>query len=86
MYPLKISKTTTGIQLVLTDVTMPSGMDGCHLARNICALYPDLPSLYMTGGINNAVENTGAKDINMLQKPIRPKVQADNIRHASQPV
>lgn len=81
---LDILNTTEGIQLVLTDIMMPGGMDGFQLAKHIHARTPDLPLIYMTGGIIQPVEHINDKETLILQKPIRPKNLADSIRNAFQ--
>lgn len=81
---LDILNTTKGIQLVLTDIMMPGGMDGFQLAKRIRAQTPDLPLIYMTGGLNHPVKGIGDEEKLILRKPIRPKVLADSIRNALQ--
>jgi CheY-like chemotaxis protein len=47
------------IDLLLTDVGLPNGMNGRQLADAIRAPRPDLPVLFVTGYAENAVLNHG---------------------------
>src|SRR6516165_7538957 len=50
---------TAGIDLLLTDVIMPEGLNGVDLATRIRARYPSLP-IILTSGYNNVVVPDGA--------------------------
>jgi CheY-like chemotaxis protein/two-component sensor histidine kinase len=58
------------IHLLLTDVIMP-GINGCELARRICAMRPETRVLYMSGYTENAISHDGMieEGIPLLQKP-----------------
>jgi two-component system cell cycle sensor histidine kinase/response regulator CckA len=62
------------IDLLLTDVVLRSG-NGPDLARELCALRPDLPVIFMSGYadhflLRSAIKNSGAA---FLQKPFTPR-------------
>jgi len=64
-----------GIDLLLTDVVMPGGMNGCELARGILAERPDLPVVLMSGYSKDVLDGALKVDygVNFLAKPFRPK-------------
>jgi CheY-like chemotaxis protein len=66
-----ISRNSTRIDLMLTDVVMP-GMNGRELGRRAQEIRPGLRVLYMSGYSRNAVVHQGRLDdgIELLQKPI----------------
>jgi CheY-like chemotaxis protein len=57
-----------GIDLLLTDVVMPDGLNGVDLATQIRARFPALPIL-LTSGYNDAAAPDGAA-FPMLRKPV----------------
>jgi CheY-like chemotaxis protein len=70
------------IDLLLTDIVMPGGMNGRQLAEWLLADEPDLPVIYTSGYAAEAVGgdfkfNEGQ---NFLQKPYPPTRLADLIR------
>lgn len=57
------------LDLLITDVVMPE-ISGPELARQVCALQPQLPALYMSGYIDDAVrQEVLASQAPFLQKP-----------------
>ena len=69
------------IQLVLTDVVMPS-MSGRELVRRLTAKYPHLRVLYMSGYTDNIITNSGVLEpgLAFLQKPFTPALLAQKVR------
>ncbi len=71
-----------GIDVVLTDLVMPDGMNGLELAERLRRDRPDLKVLY-TSGYTAELACTGAPlvdGINFLQKPYSPIQLAQTLR------
>ena len=64
---------TTGVDLLLTDVVMPGGMNGRELAAEVARPTPEIKVLYMSGYTENAIAHHGRLDTDaeLLQKPFR---------------
>jgi PAS domain S-box-containing protein len=86
---LKILKSNTRIDLLVTDVGLPAGMNGRQLADAALQLRTDLKVLFITGYAENAVINHGHLEPGMeimtkpfqmdaLGKKIRDMIEADN--------
>jgi two-component system NtrC family sensor kinase len=58
------------VDLVFSDVVMPSGMSGVQLAKTVRQNYPDLPILLTTGYSSAAMEALSA-GFPILNKPYR---------------
>ncbi len=57
------------VDLVLSDIVMPDGMNGLELAREVRARCPDLPIVLMSGYSNRA-GGLEASELVVLQKPV----------------
>jgi CheY-like chemotaxis protein len=70
------------IDLLLTDIVMPGGMNGRQLAEWLLADKPDLPVIYTSGYAAEAVggDFKFTEGQNFLQKPYPPTQLADLIR------
>ena len=69
------------VQLVLTDIAMPGGMDGLELARKISTLVPTLPVVLMSGYSQVFPQlHTTAAGLPLLLKPFTPDQLAHQIR------
>lgn len=68
---LRIIEKTPTLNLLLTDVGLPGGMNGRELAQAARGLRPDLNTLFVTGYAENAVLNHGHLEHGMqvLSKP-----------------
>jgi PAS domain S-box-containing protein len=78
----KISKSLTAeIQLVLTDVVMPS-MSGRELVRKLLERHPHVRVLYMSGYTDNVIASGGVLEpgLAFLQKPFTPAALARKVR------
>jgi PAS domain S-box-containing protein len=72
---IQICRQQTGrIDLLLTDVILPTGMSGHDLAEQLKTEYPPLKVLYMSGYADNAIVHHGVldPDVAFLQKPFTP--------------
>jgi len=69
------------IALMITDVVMPE-TSGPELAEKARLLWPDLPILYVSGYVDDAVQRHGfaQPDASFLQKPVSPDVLAERVR------
>jgi CheY-like chemotaxis protein len=70
---LELLGPTPGINLLLTDVMLPGGMNGRELAAEVELRAPGIPVLYMSGYTENAIVHHGRLDAGaeLLQKPFR---------------
>jgi two-component system NtrC family sensor kinase len=70
------------VDLLLTDVVLPGGMDGRQLAEEILRRRPAIKVLYMTGYTRNAIIHHGRldPDIDLLTKPFTADALARKIR------
>jgi PAS domain S-box-containing protein len=78
---LKVVASRPDIDLLVTDVGLPNGMNGRQLADAIRTNRPDLPVLFVTGYAENAVLNHGHLDRGMqvLTKPFAGEVLARRV-------
>lgn len=78
---LKILKARPDIDLLITDVGLPNGMNGRQLADAVRADRPDLPVLFVTGYAENAVLNHGhlERGMQVLTKPFASDVFARRV-------
>jgi PAS domain S-box-containing protein len=77
-------KMESPVDLLLTDVVLPGGMQGNDLARSLLKSWPELPVLYMSGYAQNAIVHAGRLDegVNYLEKPFTPDALAARVREA----
>jgi PAS domain S-box-containing protein len=75
---------TTRVNLLLTDVVLPGGMNGRELAEAAARRAPGLQVLYMSGYTENAIVHHGRLDADaeLLQKPFRRADLARAVRRA----
>ena len=79
---LKIMKTDCRIDLLVTDVGLPNGMNGRQLADAALSLRPNLKVLFITGYAENAVINHGHLEPGMqiMTKPFQIEALGLKIR------
>jgi len=79
---LKILQSEARLDLLITDVGLPGGMNGRQLADAARATRPDLKVLFITGYAENAVIGNGylAPGMELLTKPFAMHALAVKIR------
>jgi CheY-like chemotaxis protein len=79
---LEILRETRQVDLLLTDVVMPGGMNGRQLADKAVGHRPGLRVLYMTGYTRNAIVHQGRLDrgTNLISKPFSFEELASKVR------
>lgn len=79
---LHILSENPGIDLLITDIVMPGGMNGPELVRKVLATRTDIKVMFVSGYTDNALIDRGwlEKGIQLLQKPYRRADLAVKIR------
>ena len=79
---LKLLQSQARIDLLVTDVGLPGGMNGRQVAEAGRALRPRLKILFITGYAENAVLNHGhlATGMQVLTKPFAMEALASRIK------
>jgi PAS domain S-box-containing protein len=79
---LKILKSLSGVDLILTDVIMPGGMRGPELAREVRKRRPEMKILYMSGYTEHMALKNGLvePDVPLLSKPFQRSELAAKVR------
>jgi CheY-like chemotaxis protein len=80
---LKILQSDARVDLLLTDVGLPRGMNGRQVADAGRAIRPKLKVLFITGYAENAVVGNGHLDPGMevITKPFAIDALANRVRH-----
>jgi PAS domain S-box-containing protein len=79
---LKVLESNARVDLLITDVGLPGGMNGRQVADAARASRPNLKVLFITGYAENAVIGRGRLDNGMfvMTKPFQMEILADRIR------
>ena len=79
---LRILETEPRIDLLFTDVVLPSGMNGRQLADEVRARRPEIKVLYATGYTRNAIIHHGRldADVELLTKPFTSDALTRKVR------
>ncbi len=79
---LKVLESNARVDLLITDVGLPGGMNGRQVADTARASRPNLKVLFITGYAENAVIGRGRLDNGMfvMTKPFQMDILADRIR------
>ena len=79
---LEIIWQMSDVDLLLTDIVMPGGMNGKQLADEALKLRPDLRVLFTSGYSENAIVHHGRLDagVELLSKPYRRQELAAKVR------
>ena len=79
---LAVLRDGSTLDLVLTDVVLPAGMNGTQVAAEAERLHPGIGVVYMSGYTENAVIHHGRLDegVSLLQKPFRREELARKVR------
>jgi CheY-like chemotaxis protein len=78
---LKLLQSAARIDLLITDVGLPGGMNGRQLADSVRVTRPDLKVLFITGYAENAVIGNGqlSPGMQVLTKPFEIETLAARI-------
>ncbi|EYD74739.1 PAS/PAC sensor hybrid histidine kinase [Rubellimicrobium mesophilum DSM 19309] len=70
------------VDLLFTDVVLPSGLDGRRLAHEAQARRPGLKVLFTTGYTRNAIVHNGRLDagVELISKPFTSEALALKVR------
>jgi CheY-like chemotaxis protein len=66
---LQLLESNNPVDILLTDIVMPGGMDGFELARRAKGIRPDLKVVYCTGHRELSPEQIGQTYGPLLKKP-----------------
>jgi PAS domain S-box-containing protein len=79
---LRVLETEPEVKLLFTDVGLPGGLNGRHLAEEARRLYPALRVLFTTAYARNAIMHQGRLDpgVDLVPKPFTYEALASKIR------
>ncbi|MDP6832111.1 MAG: PAS domain S-box protein [Alphaproteobacteria bacterium] len=81
---LEVMAASEGIDLLLTDVILPRGMNGREVADAFLERFPDAAVLYSSGHTRDVLNRRGGfdEDVILLAKPYHARVLAERVRQA----
>ena len=62
-----------GLDLLITDISMPGDMDGADLAFAVRNAFPTVPIVVISGYSSSARVKSGMKDFEFIEKPFKPE-------------
>ncbi len=79
-----LGKDSGSVDLVFSDVIMPSGMSGVDLAKELRRHYQDIKVLMTSGYPENVIDKDGidSSEITLLRKPFKMADLAEAVRGA----
>jgi CheY-like chemotaxis protein len=85
---LRVLQSTQRIDLLLTNVGLPGGMNGRQIADAASLLRPDLKVLFITGYVENAAVDNGllAPGMQVMTKPFAMDALANKVRSMIEPM
>ncbi|WP_341234258.1 ATP-binding protein [uncultured Sulfitobacter sp.] len=68
---LRMAETLSDVDLILSDVILPRGMDGNEVVKRLSPLYPKAAVIFMSGFSENSIIQNGRLNpkVTLLQKP-----------------
>jgi two-component system CheB/CheR fusion protein len=78
---LEIARNTDRIDLVLSDIVLPGGMNGFEICRRLCEQKPGLKCLFMSGYASLPGQQL-PEGTEILRKPVAMAVLAASLRQA----
>ena len=68
---INILETFNSIDLILSDMVLPGGLDGEEVLLKAKAIHPHVKSLYMSGNPLRSTDSPGMAPASILHKPFR---------------
>lgn len=81
LHALGVLKTAKRIDLLITDIIMPGGIDGRQLVRAVRKARSEMPVLFTSGFISDDDLSTD-ESVMLLEKPFRPEELRTKVRAA----
>ncbi len=82
---VKVLQSNPGIDLLLTDIQLPGGMDGNKVAQAARQARPNLPVIFMTGAPDTAEAAAPGSRTTYLSKPYLPGDMCAAVRKMLEP-
>lgn len=78
---LAVLRHRAGVNLVLSDIGLPGGMDGIDLVLEVKRAYPGLRALFMSGNPHEAVSGCriAPEEVELIVKPFMPHTLAERV-------